>query len=155
MTGSVPNGYFTSSSDSLFMKLPEHIKGFVDTQTLRDIHECLSQSEQDDDIALAVWVKGHYLQEPLVEEGRPILNTEGFVKLDTAYRRVRQLTGKAQDKWPFFDRSWKKMSSTAVKNLVLGDAAMNANHPVANGKIHDSPMSNGVDSQHGRSCIYM
>ncbi|KAJ4320510.1 hypothetical protein N0V94_003373 [Neodidymelliopsis sp. IMI 364377] len=148
MTENVSNRYLTPSSGSPFMKLPEHTKGFVDTQTLKDIHECLSQSEQGDDIALAAWLKEHYLQEPLIEEGRPIRNTEGFVKLDTAYRRVRQLTGKAQDKWPFFDRSWKKMSSTAIKKLALEDTAMDMNHPVANGKIHDSPMCNGVDSQH-------
>jgi hypothetical protein len=40
---------------------------------------------------------------------------------------VRQLTGKAQDKWPFFDRNWKTMPSAVVKNLSVGEdlAAVN------------------------------
>lgn len=152
MASVTPNGTVPPGADSPFMKLPEHIDGFVDLGTLVDIHKYLSESERSDDVVLAAWVKAHYLREPLIEEGRQIRDTEGFVKLDTAYRRVRQLTGKAQDKWPFFDRKWKKMSSAVVKNLVLGDAATGLNRPVTDGEARDSPMSNGFHGQHGRSC---
>ena len=105
------------------MELPEHIEGIIDVRTLADIHNFLRQSENDDDQDLANWVGKEYLYEPLIDEGRQIRTTEGFAKLDKAYRRVRQLTGKAQDKWPFFDRNWKTMPSTMVKNLSLGESS--------------------------------
>ncbi|XPS67839.1 hypothetical protein M3J07_000135 [Ascochyta lentis] len=136
-----------SSADAPFMKLPEHVDGFVDVQTLIDIQKYLSESGQSDDVTLADWVKEQYLYEPVIEEGRQIRDTEGFVKLDAAYRRVRLLTGKAQDKWPFFHRNWKKMSSVVVKNAILGNAAMCTSRQITNGGVYNSPMSNGFDGQ--------
>lgn len=149
MTSDLINGRVPPVENSPYMRLPEHVDGFVDVQTLVDIHKYLIESENNDDIALAAWIKKHYLQEPLIEEGRQIRDTEGFVKLDAAYRRTRQLTGKAQDKWPFFDRSWKKMSSTVVKNLVLGDAAIGTDCRATNNEARVLPMSVGFDGQHG------
>lgn len=149
MTSHFTNYHTVSGAVSSFVKPHGHVDGFVDVGTLVDIQKCLSESEKSDDIALARWVKEHYLQEPLFEAGRQIRDTEGFVKLDTAYRRVRQLTGKAQDKWPFFDRTWKKLSSTVVKNAIFGKAAMGTTHLVSNGESRGSPMNNSFDGQHG------
>lgn len=104
------------------MLLPEELHGFIDLQTLAGIHRFLSDSELQDDLALAAWIKQQYLYEPIQEDGRPVRTTEGFAKLDCAYRRVRSLTNKAQDKWPFFDRKWKPMRSTLVKNNARGES---------------------------------
>ena len=137
-----------TSANASFTELPEDIDGFIDVETLVDIHKYLSASEKSDDVALAAWVKKHYLHEPLNEIGRPIRDAEGFRNLDRAYRRTRQLTGKAQDKWPFFDKNWKKMSSTVVKNAV--HAANGTNLPTVDSEVRDSPMSIAFDGQHGR-----
>lgn len=131
------------------MQLPEHVDGFIDVEILVDIHECLSESKFDDDRALGVWVKANYLQEPL-QTAHPIRDAEGFVNLDKAYRRARQLTGKAQDKWPFLNKDWKKMSSIVIKNAILGDAAMGTVRSETSGGVRDTPMSNGLGGQHGR-----
>ncbi|KAF2633314.1 hypothetical protein BU25DRAFT_3693 [Macroventuria anomochaeta] len=147
MASDLSNGHVPPRGDLPFMKLPEHIDGFIDVETLIDIHKYLGESEKSEDVALAVWVEKNYLQEPLAETGRPIRDSEGFVNLDKAYRRVRQLTGKAQDKWPFFDKNWKKMSSMVVKNAILGDAAMGTAGSDTNSEVRDTPMSNGFDSQ--------
>ncbi|KAJ4362603.1 hypothetical protein N0V95_001408 [Ascochyta clinopodiicola] len=136
-----------SGADAPFIKLPEHVDGFVEVQTLVDIHKYLRESEKDDDMSLAAWIKEQYLYEPIAEEGRQIRDVEGFVKLDAAYRRVRLLTGKAQDKWPFFYRNWKKMSSIVVKNIVLRNAAIGADRPVTNSGLEDSSVGNGSDGQ--------
>jgi hypothetical protein len=127
MAPSATTPYNPSSNGSPFMALPDHVEGIIDVRTLADIHKFLSQSEIDDDQHLAKWVEKEYLFEPLLDEGRQIRTTEGFARLDKAYRRVRQLTGKAQDKWPFFDRNWKTMPSAVVKNLSGGEdfAAVN------------------------------
>jgi hypothetical protein len=126
--------YNPSGGNSPFMTLPEHVDGIIDLRTLADIHKFLSQSEIGDDLQLAKWVKEEYLFEPLGDEGRQIRTTEGFARLDRAYRRVRHLTGKAQDKWPFFDRNWKTMPSAVVRNLSLGESPPGTSLPDTNGK---------------------
>jgi hypothetical protein len=151
MAADLADGYVQTSEYSPFTKLPEDVDGFIEVETLVDIHKYLSTSEKSDDIDLAAWVKEHYLQGPLVEIGRPIRDTEGFQKLDRAYRRTRQLTGKAQDKWPFFNKNWKKMPSNVVKSAV--HAANGTNLPVVRGEVRDTPKSNGFDGQHGKSCV--
>lgn len=145
-----PDDPVASGGNLPVMKLPEHINGFIDLEILVNIHSCLGDSEKSDDTALAKWIKQSYLQEPVepsVEIGRPIRDSEGFAKLDKAYRRVRQLTGKAQDKWPFFDKNGKKMSSTVVKNAILGHGVTNMPRADTNGQVHDTPISNVVDGQ--------
>ncbi|KAF1918107.1 hypothetical protein BDU57DRAFT_514681 [Ampelomyces quisqualis] len=106
------------------MKLPDHVDGFIDLKTLKDIHHCLNESTLEDDLAIAAWVKKHYLYEPIKSEGREINSTEGFLKLHTAYLRVKSLTNKAQDKWPFFDRNWKSMNAKTVRRNGKGEAAL-------------------------------
>ncbi|KZM28820.1 uncharacterized protein EKO05_0008567 [Ascochyta rabiei] len=138
---------YRPDSEAPSKKLPEHVDGFIEVQTLIDIHKYLGESEKSDDISLAAWIRERYLYEPISEEARQIRDVEGFAKLDAAYRRVRLLTGKAQDKWPFFYRNWKKMSSIVVKNVVLGDAAMSTNVPVTKGGVGDSSTSNGFVGQ--------
>ncbi|KAJ5035264.1 hypothetical protein J3E74DRAFT_455841 [Bipolaris maydis] len=59
----------------------------------------------------------------LADIHRYLRETQGFAQLDRAYRRVRSLTNKAQDKWPFFDRNFKEMSSATVRNNARGEAA--------------------------------
>lgn len=152
MATKTPNEQVNGGRDLDIMKLPEHVEGFIDLQILVDIHKCLSESKADDDRTLAAWVKSNYLQEPLSlleEVARPIRDSEGFVNLDKAYRRARQLTGKAQDKWPFFNRNLKKLSSTLVKNAILGDAAMGAVRSEGR-EVWDTPTSNGFEDYRGR-----
>ncbi|KAF3002873.1 hypothetical protein E8E13_000310 [Curvularia kusanoi] len=114
----------TSSRKTMSGTGESEIKGYVDTEILLDIHKYLCESANSDDAELAAWVKHQYLQEPFREVGRPIHNAEGYAQLNRAYRRVRLLTGKAQDKWPFFHETWKKMSATTVRNASLGVAVI-------------------------------
>lgn len=97
--------------------------GYVDMKVLADIHTCLRESLLEEDQALAAWIHNDYLKHPRADGDSEIRSIEGLSKLDQAYRRVRMLTGRAQDKWPFFDQNWKKISSKAVKTLVGGLAA--------------------------------
>jgi hypothetical protein len=143
--------YTLSSNSAPSMMLPEHVDGFIDLPTLADIHRFLSQSSLEEDQALAAWVKARYLFEPTTAAGREIRTTEGFSKLDHAYRRVRSLTNKAQDKWPFFDRNWKQMSSTTVRNNARGESAPGVSLRGMNGITHDSPVVNGHDTRYGES----
>jgi hypothetical protein len=139
------------NSDPPFMMLPAYVDGFIDLKTLADIHRFLNQSELEEDLALAAWVKEHYLYEPIKSDGREIRTTEGFSKLDRAYRRVRSLTNKAQDKWPFFDRNWKSMSSTTVRNNARGEASPGVSLPGMSNAAHDLPMSSAQDARRGES----
>jgi hypothetical protein len=139
------------TGNSPYMRLPAHVDGFIDLKTLADIHRFLNQSELEEDLALAAWVKEHYLYDPIKSDGREIRTTEGFSKLDRAYRRVRSLTNKAQDKWPFFDRNWKSMSSTTVRNNARGEAAPGVSLPGMSNSAHDSPMSSARDARRGES----
>ena len=149
MSMELTNGHNPSNEVFSVMKLPEQFDGFIDTEILADINKYLSQSENSDDIALATWVKQNYLYEPVTEAGRPIRDFEGFSNLDKAYRRVRYLTGKAQDKWPFFDKAWKKMSSSVVKNAILGDAAMSQLQTASESQGSDTLMTNSFGDQQG------
>jgi len=105
------------------MMLPDTLIGYIDVATLQDIHLYLDQSALQDDLTLAAWVKEHFLYEPVTSPGREIRTTLGFFQLDRAYRRVRSLTNKAQDKWPFFSRTWKEMSTRQVRNNARGESA--------------------------------
>ncbi len=112
-----------SDSNAAIVELPEHVYGFIDLKTLADIHRYLAESEMEDDILLARWVLENYLFESTGQVGGTIRTTEEFSQLDRAYRRVRSLTNKAQDKWPFFDKNWKEMSSITVRNNARGEIA--------------------------------
>jgi hypothetical protein len=105
------------------MKLPDHVDGFVDLKTLKDIHHYLAESTREDDLTLTDWIKKHYLHESITSERRLINTTEGFLHLHNAYKRVRSLTNKAQDKWPFFDRNWKSMTAKTVRKNGQGKPA--------------------------------
>lgn len=148
MAGGLPKDHTTSNENTSFTKLPEYLNGYIDLITLVSIYKCLCESEKSDDITLAVWIKQNYLQEPLIENLRLIRDSEGFAKLDKAYRRVRQLTGKAQDKWPFFDQNWKKMSSNVVKNAILGDTVTKTPLSDNKGQVHNTPTSGVLEGQH-------
>ncbi|KAH7089537.1 hypothetical protein FB567DRAFT_547119 [Paraphoma chrysanthemicola] len=143
MTSNAATTYTPSVDGAPSMRLPDHVDGFIDLATLADIHRFLNQSSLDDDKALAAWIQQNYLYHPMNTPGREIRTTEGFSKLDRAYRRVRSLTNKAQDKWPFFDRKWKSMSSTTVRNNARGEAAPGVSLPGMIGATHDSIMTNG------------
>ena len=143
--------YTPSSNSAPSMMLPDHVVGFIDIPTLTDIHRFLGQSSLEEDQALAAWVKNNYLDGPTTTAGRPILTTEGFAKLDHAYRRVRLLTNKAQDKWPFFDSHWKVMSSSTVRNNARGESAPGVSLPGLNGTAHASTMTNGHVARKGES----
>ncbi|KAJ4289645.1 hypothetical protein N0V90_010974 [Kalmusia sp. IMI 367209] len=108
------------------MELPMRVEGMIDLQTLGKIYEALCMSEDHDDAILATWVKEHYIRdtEGRIEGGCEIRSAEGFEKLYNAYKRVRVITNRAQDKWPFFDRRWKSMNATTVRSLAQGEMDM-------------------------------
>lgn len=144
--------YNPSDNSAPFMVLPEHVYGFIDLKTLADIHRYLGESESQEDLILANWIQENYLHEPTDQGGRVIRTTEGFSQLDRAYRRVRSLTNKAQDKWPFFDRNWKTMSSTTVRNNARGEAAPGVTYgslPDTDSEATTSPATNGVSPSEG------
>jgi hypothetical protein len=104
--------------------LPEEVFGHVDVATLGDITRYLRESESQDDTELATWIQRNYLHGLRKDQSTATIRTpEGFAQLDRAYRRVRSLTNKAQDKWPFFDRNFKQMSTATVRNNARGEAA--------------------------------
>jgi hypothetical protein len=104
--------------------LPEEVFGHVDVATLGDITRYLHESESQDDTELATWIQQNYLHGLRNDQSTATIRTpEGFAQLDRAYRRVRSLTNKAQDKWPFFDRNFKQMSTATVRNNARGEAA--------------------------------
>jgi hypothetical protein len=103
------------------MSIPDEVTGRIDLDTLDKIMHTLSESTDQEDIDLAAWIEENYLYEPITGDNRPISDRESFDKLSRAYKRVRQLTNRAQDKWPFFDRHWKKeMSASTVRQLAQG-----------------------------------
>jgi hypothetical protein len=108
------------------MDVSEKVEGYIDLETLDKIRSTLSNSTDQKDVDLAVWIQRNYLYEPIgeTEDGRPISSREGFEKLDRAYKRVRSLTNRAQDKWPFFDRHWKKMPANTVRQVAQGFPAV-------------------------------
>ncbi|KAI2485022.1 hypothetical protein Ptr902_03962 [Pyrenophora tritici-repentis] len=135
--------------------LPEDVFGHVDLATLSDIHKFLRESEMQDDIELAAWVQANYLHGQIEDHSTAIIRTaQGFGQLDRAFRRVRSLTNKAQEKWPFFDRNFKQMSTTTVRNNARGEAAPGVKYSIeaskeismtAAGQQHIS-VSNGLDT---------
>ncbi|KAH7412126.1 hypothetical protein DE146DRAFT_784710 [Phaeosphaeria sp. MPI-PUGE-AT-0046c] len=131
----------SSDSNPLATMPPATMEGIIDIKILANIHYYLNQSSLADDLALAAWVKEHYLKEPKNIEGRDIRTAEGFYHLDRAYRRVRSLTNKAQDKWPFFDSNWKKMTSTTVRNNARSADAPGVSLSGMTNATHDSAMS--------------
>ncbi|KAF2443718.1 hypothetical protein P171DRAFT_432904 [Karstenula rhodostoma CBS 690.94] len=119
------------------------VAGMVDLPTLAKMFEVLSTSQDDDDRNLAAWINANYLPrdfDGVIEQGgAAIKGTEGFAKLYNAYKRVRTLTNRAQDKWPFFDRRWKSMTSAQVTKM----ATRNDNAPPSNaspGLLLESPL---------------
>ncbi|CAN9353627.1 unnamed protein product [Alternaria sp. RS040] len=111
--------------------LPEEVIGHIDLGTLADIHRYLCESELQEDIELAAWMWENYLNGPQNGSSTAEIRTaQAFGKLDRAYRRVRSLTNKAQDKWPFFDRNFKEMSSATVRNNARGEAAPGITYPI-------------------------
>ncbi|KAJ4347975.1 uncharacterized protein N0V89_009347 [Didymosphaeria variabile] len=91
-----------------------------------NIHE-LTNVKHDDDKDLATWIKTNYLPRDfngVIDQGGVTINgTEAFAKLYNAYKRVRTLTNRAQDKWPFFDRRWKSMTSAQVTKMATSEHA--------------------------------
>jgi hypothetical protein len=148
MGSNAPATYTPYGNSAISMTLPDHCDGIIDIRTLQDIHNALCESIAEDDLVLAAWIKSNYLYD-LTQAGLPIRTTEGFSKLDRAYRRVRSLTNKAQDKWPFFDQKWKTMSSTTVRNNARGEAAPGVTMPGMNSGARDSAITNGHRTQTG------
>ncbi|KAG9195539.1 hypothetical protein G6011_00660 [Alternaria panax] len=111
--------------------LPEEVFGHVDLETLANIHRYLCESELQEDIELGTWMWDNYLNGLWNGSSTAEIRTaQAFGKLDRAYRRVRSLTNKAQDKWPFFDRNFKQMSSATVRNNARGEAAPGILYPI-------------------------
>ena len=131
MTRTIDSGLSSSidlqSIKETTMDISKKVEGFIDLEILGKIKCTLNESTDPDDVDLATWIQKEYLFKPIgqYEDGRPIRSREGFEKLDRAYKRVRLLTNRAQDKWPFFDRHWKKMPPNTVRQVAHGISAMN------------------------------
>jgi hypothetical protein len=66
--------------------------------------DALTSLQQEEDNELAVFIRMDYLPIGFDENtkgGVPIQGKESFTKLYNAYKRVRNLTGRVQDKWPY------------------------------------------------------
>ncbi|KAL5466302.1 hypothetical protein PMIN06_000269 [Paraphaeosphaeria minitans] len=117
---------FTNNMSATTMDMAP-VAGMVDLPTLAKMCDVLSTSHDDDDRNLAAWIKENYLPhdfDGVIEQGgSAIKGAEGFSKLYNAYKRVRILTNRAQDKWPFFDRRWKRMTSAQVTKMATSDDA--------------------------------
>ncbi|KAH9882763.1 hypothetical protein J1614_000129, partial [Plenodomus biglobosus] len=133
--------YNPSESNAPSSTLPEHMHGLIDLATLTDMNRFLSESLSQDDLTLAGWIRDNFLYEPLEQTSRPIRTPEGFSKLDHAYRRVRSLTNKVQDKWPFFDQNFKVMPATTVRNNSRGEISPGV---IFQQKHGSAPPANGV-----------
>ncbi|KAI4924125.1 hypothetical protein J4E85_008285 [Alternaria conjuncta] len=111
--------------------LPEEFFGYADIPTLVKIHEVLCNSETQDDVELATWIQERYLSAPRnASLTEPMRTAQEFSRLDRAYRRVRSLSGKTQDKWPILDLHFKEMSSAMVRNNARGEAAPGVMFPI-------------------------
>ncbi|KAI4946499.1 hypothetical protein J4E91_007187 [Alternaria rosae] len=111
--------------------LPEEFFGYADIEALVKIHEVLCNSETQDDVELATWIQENYLSAPRNASGTKVMRTaQEFGRLDRAYRRVRSLSGKTQDKWPILDIHFKEMSSAMVRNNARGEAAPGVMFPI-------------------------
>ncbi|KAK3217214.1 hypothetical protein GRF29_1g2305077 [Pseudopithomyces chartarum] len=98
--------------------------GLVDLETLVKMYEQLLQSHQEEDNELAVFIRMDYLPIGFDENtkgGVPIQGKESFTKLYNAYKRVRNLTGRVQDKWPFFDRKLKAINKNVAIKIAAGE----------------------------------
>ncbi|KAI8943414.1 hypothetical protein NX059_001426 [Plenodomus lindquistii] len=115
--------YFPSESNAPSSTLPEHMHGLIELATLADMNRFLKESKSADDLTLAGWIQDTFLYDPMDQTTRPIRTPEGFAKLDNAYRRVRSLTNKVQDKWPFLDQNYRAMSTATVRNNSRGEAS--------------------------------
>lgn len=151
MNSNYPAAYMTSGNGAPTMDIPEHVDGIIDLKTLEAIHQQLNESSDGDDQDLAIWIKEHYLYEPITQPGRQIRTSKGFAQLDRAFRRVRTLTGKAQDKWPFFDRNWKEMPSSMVRNNARGEASPGVRFPSMLRPMRGPSMTNGHNAHLGES----
>lgn len=158
--GSSPNiPYNPAAHSAPATLLPEEVFGHIDVATLADIHRYLRESEAQDDIDLAAWIHDNYLYGIGKDQATAIIRTaHGFAQLDRAYRRVRSLTNKAQDKWPFFDKNFKEMSSATVRNNARGEAAPGVLYAVdstpnaipSTEQLGTSSASNGLDALDGK-----
>jgi hypothetical protein len=114
------------------MQLSTRVEGYVELQTLSKIEATLRNSTILADIELAHWIQKNYLFQPVgeFEDGRPVQGRDGFERLNHAYKRVRLLTNRAQDKWPFFDRYWKKFPASTVHQA-------SQDFPTSNSMLHN------------------
>ncbi|KAF9728593.1 hypothetical protein PMIN01_13421 [Paraphaeosphaeria minitans] len=131
------------------MSVPSMDEGMADLPTLAKIFEVLSTSQNvknNDDKDLASWIQANYLTrdfDGVIRDGSiAIKNTEDFAKLYNAYKRVRNLTNRTQDKWPFFNR-WKSMTSAQVTKMATSDSIVSpsvtpAAFPLKSSSVHES-----------------
>ncbi|KAL1601493.1 hypothetical protein SLS60_006408 [Paraconiothyrium brasiliense] len=120
---------------------------------MQNDHE-LTNVKHDDDKNLAIWIKANYLPRDfngVIDQGGVTINgTEGFAKLYNAYKRVRTLTNRAQDKWPFFDRRWKSMTSAQVTKMATSEDATSSsdasNKPSLKGSSVQEWIGNGSEA---------
>ncbi|CAI6329310.1 unnamed protein product [Periconia digitata] len=100
----------------------EHVDGYVDLVILNKIQIVLQDSQETEDQQLGEWIKTNYLRMAL-HPGyslSPINTRQGFRNLDRAYKRVRMLTGRAQDEWPFYYQKFKN-NPNAFRKYALGE----------------------------------
>ncbi|KAL5399776.1 hypothetical protein PMIN02_000310 [Paraphaeosphaeria minitans] len=139
---------FTNNMSATTMDMAP-VAGMVDLPTLAKMCDVLSTSHDDDDRNLAAWIKENYLPhdfDGVIEQGgSAIKGAEGFSKLYNAYKRVRILTNRAQDKWPFFDRRWKRMTSAQVTKMATSDDAAPPFTNLAELPMESSPVRESIE----------
>ncbi|KAF2640933.1 hypothetical protein P280DRAFT_518272 [Massarina eburnea CBS 473.64] len=132
------NAAATPATTSATANLP--VGGFVELEIVDTMWKAMQESKDPEDIELAAWMKTNYLNG--YQGGvclKAIGTMVGFQRLDRAYKRVRMLTGRTQEQWPFVDRRFKKLAAAAFrKNYVpeveedsAGSSAPSSTQPAA------------------------
>ncbi|KAF1979269.1 hypothetical protein BU23DRAFT_151423 [Bimuria novae-zelandiae CBS 107.79] len=153
INGNATHKLFPSNVSTSTIQEMLPVEGMADLQTLCKMHASLTQSHQDYDKNLAAFIAEKYLPKDFgdhTEGGIPLQGAESFTKLYNAYKRVRNLTGRVQDKWPFFDRKWKSMPKNDVMHLMEGN-----NSTPSGVSTRDSLVSSSVDDTAGNSKFFM
>ena len=114
-SGSGDNVAVASTANNNNVPVPT---GYVERRTLYKIHRILLESLNPKDHEHAKWLKSQYLEGYKGGEQLELVrDIEGYKKIDDAFRRVRTLTNKARDKWPFMTEDFKRLPAKRFRSL--------------------------------------
>ncbi|KAF2121290.1 hypothetical protein BDV96DRAFT_209037 [Lophiotrema nucula] len=100
----------------------------VDVPTLRSILGVLQDSSFPPDQGMAGWITESYFDPPLADDDLTLTvkTKQDFTKLYEAYKRVRDLTNKTQEKWPFFRENGKAIGRGEAKAMTAATPEVEA-----------------------------